>query len=341
MNTSPSLQVTVIYNPEEKSTTDEVALTDSGIQTTASTIANTLRQCGYETSIYPVSEKNLYYLKHKKTDAFFNVCEASDLYMRVVKQLEKGGRVFTGPGPTVMALTVDKIATKRVFESIHVPTPAWQIFETGKEKLQSNLQFPLIVKPANEDCSIGITQQSIVREEASLYARIQEIRGIYKQRVLVEEFIGGKELHCTVLGNGKDAVVLPLAELQFNDGHEDPEFIFDYEAKWVESSPNFQNTFVSPAPSVDERITKAIQRDAKRAFVALEMKDYARFDVRLNQKTGKWYFLEANANPSIQPRDEATTTSASAVGMGYHQFIQTIVESCTKRHAYAPLVATN
>ena len=327
-----SLQITVIYNPETKNASEEVSLTDEDNGKTATVIADSLRRCGYESSIYAVSEKNLYYLKHKKTDAFFNVCEASDLYMRVVKQLEKAGRVFTGPGPSVMALTVDKVATKRTFEHVGIPTPLWQSFDSGKEPLNPLLHYPLIVKPVNEDCSIGINQLSIVYDEQTLRERIDTIIHSYHQSALVEEFIVGKELHCTIVGNGNEAQVLPLAELQFDDGHIDDTFIFDYEAKWVEGSPRYKNTFVSPAPSINAAVTKRIQDDAKRAFLALDMKDYARFDIRYNAHTGLWYFLEANANPSIQSQEEATSISAHASGLHYHEFIKKIMDSCASRH---------
>lgn len=333
MNTSHSLQITVIYNPEDKTQTEEIAVTDEGIEQTAETIADSLRLCGYETQTYAVSEKNLYYLKHKKTDAFFNVCEGADIHMKVIKQLEKYGKVFTGPGPQVMKLTTNKIASKKVFENIGISTPQWQFFVTGKEKLDPNLSFPLIVKPTNEDCSIGITQSSIAVNEESLYEHIQRVCETYKHGALVEEFILGRELHCTVVGNGDEAIALPLAELQFIDGHTDDQFIFDYEAKWIENSPRNNYTFISPAPSVDDSTAHIIQSEAKRAFLALNMKDYARFDIRYNMESKMWYFLEANANPSIQnATNEATVISASASGMRYHEFIQSIVESCTQRH---------
>lgn len=329
-STTPSLQVAVIYNPESKTENAEIAFTDDGVEDTAAGIADSLRRCGYQSTVYAVSEKNLYYLKHKKADVFFNVCEGEGLYMRVVRQLAKHGRVFTGPGPDVMALTVDKIATKEVFERVGVPTPKWQIFRTGKEAMRSDFSFPLIVKPTTEDCSIGITEDSIVYTKDALYARIQFVRDEYKQSAIVEEFIPGKEIHCTIVGNDKNAAALPLAELAI----EDDNFIFDYEAKWVTESPRYKNSnlFISPAPTIDEKITKRIQADAKRAFLALGMKDYARFDVRYNMQSKKWYFLEANANPSIQNAPaEATIASASAHGLNYHQFIKHILDSCTQR----------
>ncbi len=331
--TSSSLQIAVIYNPEDKNDGPELALTDSENNISAATIADSLRKCGYQTSTYAVSEKNLYYLKHKKADMFFNMCEREGLYIRVLRQLEKYGRIFTGTGHDVMKRTLDKIATKKIFEQIGVSTPKWQEFVTGKEIPREDFHYPLIVKPTKEDCSIGISIHSIVHDESELLKQVHQIRTSYRQSVIVEEFIPGKELHCTIVGNGEDAEALPLAELEFPEGFvNDDNFIFDYEAKWIETSPRHVHRFISPAPSIKPEMTKKIQADAKRAFLALGMKDYARFDIRYNSNTKTWYFLEANANPSIENmQNEATVRSASAHGMEYHEFIQHIVESCKQR----------
>jgi len=330
---SPSLQIAVIYNPEDSHDGPELALTDSESNLAAAAIANSLRMYGYQTSTYAVSEKNLYYLKRKKADVFFNMCEREGLYIRVLRQLEKYGRIFTGTGHDVMKRTLDKIATKKIFEEIGVPTPKWQEFVTGKETPRNDFIYPLIVKPTKEDCSIGISSQSIVHNEVEMFHRIEQIQTSYKQSAIVEEFIPGKEFHCTIIGNGKKAEVLPLAELEFpTDFQHDDNFIFDYEAKWIETSPRHVSNFISPAPSMDVNVAARVQRDAKRAFLALGMKDYARFDIRFNTKTKKWYFLEANANPSIENmQNEATVKSAEARGMQYHEFIRNIVESCVQR----------
>ena len=327
-------QVTVIYNTSDFIDDPNIVKIDDGIQITATDVAESLRQHGYQADTYAVSPKNLYYLKDKKTDAFFNLCDGFGMYMRVVKQLEKHGKVFTGPGPDVMALTVDKIATKKVFERVGVPTPKWYFVKNAREKLPTHLKLPLIVKPPREDCSIGISQHSIAEDKDSFVRIVKEVCDTYKQGALIEEFIPGKEIHCTVLGNGKDTQVLSLAELCMENGHTEDTFVYDFEAKWVETSPRWKHTFVSPAPTLDETVAKKIQADAKRAFLALGMKDYGRFDIRYNTKTKKYYFLEVNANPSMyNSLDEATVRSAHASGLPYHQLVHNIFEACKTRYS--------
>lgn len=334
MKLQSAYQVTVIYNPSDFTNDPNIVKVDDGIQITATDVAESLRQHGYQTDTYAVSPKNLYYLKDKKTDAFFNLCDGFGMYMRVVKQLEKHGKIFTGPGPDAMALTIDKIATKKVFECIGVPTPKWYFVKNAREKFPTQLQLPLIVKPPLEDCSIGISQHSIAEDKSTLVRIVKEVCTTYKQGALIEEFIPGKEIHCTVVGNGEDAQVLSLAELRMENSETEDTFVYDFEAKWVETSPRWQHTFVSPAPTVDKGITEKIQADAKRAFLALGMKDYARFDIRYNTKTKKYYFLEVNANPSIyNSLDEATTRSAHASGLPYHQFVHNIFEACKTRYS--------
>ncbi|OGJ21921.1 MAG: hypothetical protein A2804_01820 [Candidatus Pacebacteria bacterium RIFCSPHIGHO2_01_FULL_46_10] len=330
------MHVTVIYNPPDKSN-EEIAATEDHIAKIAATVAESLKKRGLAVDVHQVSEKNLYSLiKQKKTDVFFNICDSEHLYMRVVRQLEKHGRVFTGPGPRVMSLTVDKIATKKIFTEIGVPTPQWQLFKTGKEKIHTNLHFPLIVKPQKEDCSIGISEDSIVHNKKQLRARLEHMCATYRQPILAERFIPGIELHCTVVGNETDAIAFPLAELRTPSGDTDNEFIYDFEAKWMEDSEKFKCYFVSPAPGIDTRTAKKIQEAARQAFLALEMKDYGRFDIRYNQKTKRWYFLEANANPCLENKDtEALIAAANASGYHYEKFINRIFDACVSRHAIA------
>jgi len=146
MKLQSAYQVTVIYNPSDFTNDPNIVKVDDGIQITATDVAESLRQHGYQTDTYAVSPKNLYYLKDKKTDAFFNLCDGFGMYMRVVKQLEKHGKIFTGPGPDAMALTIDKIATKKVFERIGVPTPKWQFVKNAREKFSTQLKLPLLLR---------------------------------------------------------------------------------------------------------------------------------------------------------------------------------------------------
>lgn len=335
MPTTKPLTISVIYNPpaatEEQDADLYFAERDAGEM--AQSVADSLQKSGYAAKIYQVSEKNLYYLKHKKADAFFNVCDGEHLYMKVVRQLEKAKRTFTGPGSEVMKLTTDKVETKKVFVKIGVPTPKSQFFKSANEPVNPLLQYPLIVKPPNEDCSIGITTTSIMQNEEELKKQIAYVCETYKQGALVEEFIAGKEINCTIVGNGRGVTVFPLAELQLEKSEIPEDYVFDYDAKWVGEDDRCLVKFVSPAASVPAEIQKQIQHDARKAFVALGMKDYARFDIRYNPHTKEWFFLEVNANPSIQDDlNEPTVTSAQAHGFRYQQFITHIMEECRNRY---------
>ncbi|HZZ98858.1 MAG TPA: ATP-grasp domain-containing protein, partial [Candidatus Saccharimonadia bacterium] len=331
--TDPALQVAVLYNPPVEQTDPEMFGTEDGIDELAEEIAEALRKFGYEATTQPVSEKNLYRLKLKKYDAIFNLCDGDKLYMRVARQLEKHRKMFTGSGSKVFALTVDKVATKKIFDEIGVPTPAWQFFKTGTEKLRSDLKFPLIVKPYKEDCSVGITTDSIVNDDEHLRARVAWIREKYKQGSLIEEFIPGREINCTVIGNGEDCEVFPLSEIGLQKKETPDSFIYDYNTKWTLADEEQLPACHCPAPSISAETAKKIQSDAKKAFIALQMKDYARFDIRYNEHTGKWYFIEANANPSIQNTDdEPTSVSAATRGLEYEAFVREILESCRQRY---------
>lgn len=343
MNINHRFQVTVIYNPppnEEQNR--EIFLAEADTPGLALHIANSLKKFGYKTNVYEVSKKNLYYLKKKKADAFFNLCDGDGMYMKVVKQLARHGKVFTGPGPEVMELTVDKIATKKVFEKAGVPTPKWQFFRTLRDRKNRSLRYPLIVKPYKEDCSIGIGLDSIVHNSKELRKKVAEVKKTFKQGVLVEEFIPGIEIHCTVVGNGDDIVALPLTELTPEKNVRGP-FVYDYTTKWEQQKCKYGKILMSSPPaSIGKRVQKKIMEQAKQAFIALEMKDYARFDLRYSLRRKKWYFLEANANPSLENSDEeATIASMKAFGMKYETLIHNIFNACIRRNTPSIQHASN
>lgn len=335
MSTSPSaLNIAVIYNPPKRSTKKEpnMFLSEKHAPEIAKAITDSLQHYGYQASMVAVSQKNLDALEHQHADLFFNVCDGDGIWPKVLNQLEKHHKLFTGSNLYAMTLTVDKVATKRIFEKVGVPTPKWQVFHSAQDPLDSSLHFPLIVKPIQEDCSVGISPASVVHTDEELRARVQSLCAIYTSGALVEEFILGIELQCTVVGNGKSAIMLPPAQLSLQNGTIDDSFVYDYDAKWVHDSPRY-GLFISPAPDVDDKIEKLIAHHAVRAFAALGMQDYARFDVRYNTQTGKIFFLEANANPSLENSScEPAVVSALAKGLTYQQFIHHIFEASRQRY---------
>jgi len=268
------------------------------------------------------------------TDLIFNLCEEfrgqSQLEMNVAALLELLGIPFTGSSAFVLGLSQNKGKTKSILSHYGVPTPRYEVRPIGDEGGKWDLSFPLIVKPVREDASLGISKDALVKDREGLIRQVRKIHETLHQPALVEEYIEGRELNVSILGNDTPEV-LPVSEIDFSTLPPGMPKICGYEAKWVESSKEFVHTVPRcPAPlspSLEERVKEV----SLRSYRIIECRDYARVDIRLSP-AGVPYVLEINANPDISP-DAGMTRSAKAAGLTYAQFIGRIVEIAWARIA--------
>jgi len=121
-----------------------------------------------------------------------------------------------GSGVLGHALALDKSVAKKIFDYHHVATPKFQIFYEAEERLNSELKFPLIAKPACGGSGFGIQKDSVVYNEKELKKKVDSLLNEYIPPVLVEEFIEGREFTVGIIGNGKDKMILPIMEIDFD-----------------------------------------------------------------------------------------------------------------------------
>ena len=143
---------------------------------------------------------------------------------------------FTGSGSRTLKTYLDKAATKCELLRNGIGTPAFEVFQPGKHILNL-LRYPLFVKPIHEDGSIGIRSDLIVRNDCELKRQVERVHQMYHQAALVEQFIDGRDITASVIGNGENAVVLPLSEITYP--YQSGERFLTFEAKWVNDSPGF------------------------------------------------------------------------------------------------------
>jgi D-alanine-D-alanine ligase len=207
--------------------------------------------------------------------------------------------------------------------------PRGILVEKGKAPKDLALRYPLIVKPAFDDASGGIDAGSVVRDRAGLDKRVALVVDDHKMPALIEEFIEGREIHCAILGNDPPEA-LPLYEMQFKDGGVDNEGrklpgIITYRAKWDPFSKDYYAMESKcPVDDLEPEVVKHVQAIALRAFAALGCRDYARVDMRLDEKTGEAYILEVNPNPDLADGC-AYAQCVRASGRTYSQAVQQIV----------------
>jgi D-alanine-D-alanine ligase len=210
-----------------------------------------------------------------------------------------------------------------------LPTARFQIFKSPADELDLSLKFPMIVKPIHEDASIGITNESVVKDEEQLRKRIAYVIETYKQNALAEEFIEGREVNVSIIGN-KDPIALPIEELQFTNFSESTYKICSYQAKWIPNSEEFQKTIPVCPAQLPKNVENRIKRLALAAYKVMECQDYARIDIRID-KDNNSYILEVNPNPDIGPVDTAFTRAAAANSISYNELITKILDYAIER----------
>ncbi|OWK39155.1 D-alanine--D-alanine ligase family protein [Fimbriiglobus ruber] len=247
-------------------------------------------------------------LKNDPPDVVFNLFEGTadhgNTEAFVAGIMEWLAVPFTGSPAQAMTLARNKLLAKHLFIGAGIETPAFFAVEAGEACPANTLGWPVIVKPAREDASVGIDQGAVVTTDADLRDRVEYILARYGGPVLVEQFIVGREMHVTLVELDAAApapTALPFSEILFQKGeddHTDLWPIYSYDAKWRTDSSEYHRTPVDVPVVLPEDVTGRLVRAAQKTYRLLGCRDYARVDARVTDE-GKVYILEANPNPSI------------------------------------------
>ena len=331
------------HHPEhERQMTKEVAAWHDDEPEMEYQIADALRQRGHEVFLIGVSADLQYLVKsldQMRPDLVFNAAEAfhgnAGLEYLVPGVLEAEGYHYTGSPPQALLVSRNKAMSKKVLAWHGIRVPGFATWRPGESlECPHELRFPLIVKPLQSDASAGIAQASVVQDEAALLERVGLVHDRFRQPAIAEEFVEGRELYVSLIGNGDDLQVLPITEMVFDKRKtRTEERIATRSAKWDEeyrARRGIRNVFARPiAASTRERIESI----CRTAFRALWLRDYARLDVRL-APDGEVWFLEANANPFISYGHDMANAAEKA-GMDYYGFVQRLVEVAVARYERA------
>ena len=271
-----------------------------------------------------------WFLTHQ-VDLVFNIAEGTHGAHResqVPAILESLHIPFTGSNSITLALALDKAKTKQILASEGIPTPPWQLFPNPQTALSSRLSFPLMVKPNREGSGKGIWRESVVGDEASLRRQVAQVYTRYRQEVLVEEFIEGKELTAGVLGQDS----LPILEIDFEPCRTSGEFFYSWRMKEFQGDASLGLVPALHCPArLDAATTARVQDVALRAHRALGCVDLSRTDIRL-RSDGTPFVLEVNPLPGLSPLDSNFPAMTAAAGLSHHALIQRIVALAMVRY---------
>lgn len=332
----PDRTIAVVYNAyEPRPTGTGERLSEESVAEMAQQAHDAIRSLGLNAALVPLQRSLMNFLgrvKEMAPDVLVNLCEGyygrPQWESNVAGIFELLGLTYTGNGAKTLAICQDKFKAKAVLKAAGLPTAPAQLMLAGDEPLE--VRFPLIVKPNNEDASLGITPDSVVRDEEALRRQVRRCLDNYRQPALVEAFIDGREFNVSVMENGT-VTPLPVSEIDFSAMPKDMPRILGYEAKWFEDNPLYQKTPpVCPAP-IDDGTRQALQGLAAAAFRTMGCRDYARVDLRMDAK-GRPFILEVNPNPDIST-NAGYARALKAAGIGYADFWGLMVRNAVDRRA--------
>ena len=293
---------------------------------------------GERHEVFPIEADEEAYgrLRELRPDLVFNIAErlfGPNRESHIPSICEILDIPYTGSDPLTLSVCLDKSRAKEILAYHKIPTPAFRVIEDG-EPLRPRPRLPAIVKPLYEGSSKGIKNNSVVKTAAELEERIREVRELYREPVIVERFLAGREFTVGVLGNPPDLEILPVVEIEYDQLPAEANPIYSYEAKWIWDRPEKPlEIFRCPADLSPELLSR-LREVVRRTCEVLRIRDWCRIDLRLDER-GEPNVLEVNPLPGVLPNPEDNSClpkAARTAGYSYSALIQRVVSEAAARY---------
>jgi len=276
------------------------------------------------------------HLKELRPDLVFNIAEGlvgPNRESHIPSICEMLGIPYTGSDPLTLGICLDKSRAKEILSYHKIPTPPFWVVENGSG-ISLRVKLPAIVKPLHEGSSKGIKDNSVVRTRAELKARVREIQSLYKEPVIIEQFLGGREFTVGVLGNPPNLEILPIVEIDHSQLPPGANPVYSYEAKWIWDQPDKPLEIFRCPAQLDMDLKSRIEDIVRRTISVLRIKDWSRIDIRLDER-GEPNILEINPLPGILPNPEENSClpkAARTAGYTYSALIHRVVDEAAARY---------
>jgi len=334
---------------------------DLDSESTIEALQGAIRAGGHECVFHEGNAELPDKLRANRPDICFNICEGhfgDGREAQIPALLEMMQIPYTGSRVMTLALALDKPMTKRVLMWHDLPTPPMQTFESPDEPLDEDMIFPLFVKPSREGTGMGVSAQSIVKNEKELREQLEFIIGKYKQTALVERFIAGREVTVGIVGNIPGVVARRLPSRFYNSKHRDysevglaalkaggitflPPMEVDlspYQATDAVYSNRLktdladQLDYLCPAP-LDGPQVQELNWLTAAVFRVCGCFDVSRVDFRLDESDNyKPYILEINPLPGLAPKISDLVIEAEALHISHTELVNMILEAAIARY---------
>lgn len=244
---------------------------------------------------------------------------------------------YTGSDPLTLGICLDKSRAKEILTYRRIPNPEFWIVDSPQD-IPASVKLPAVVKPLYEGSSKGIKDNCLVRTARDLHERVAEITSLYKQPVIVERFLPGREFTVGVLGTAPNLEILPIVEIAHAELPAGAAPIYSYEAKWIWDTPDKPlEIFKCPAP-IPDALRVRIERVVARTCAVLRIRDWCRIDVRLDER-GEPNIIEVNPLPGVLPKPEDNSClpkAARTAGYSYSALIHRVVDEASARAGLPP-----
>jgi D-alanine-D-alanine ligase len=290
--------VAVAYSHVEREwfPTEDAYNAEIEVEERARDVVNTLMKIGIPAKGYPGDQYFLTNLLVDKPDLVINLVDTlrgrDRLQTSVPAALELSNVLYTGAGMEGMIIGNNRNLTKRLFLAYDIPTPQFQFIRRSGTSIDEDLGLPLIVKLNESGGSVGIDNHAVKETLKDAQKKVDDMISTYKMPVIVEQFIDGPEITICVFDDGNKKHVF-MGQKVFRKKPDGKHFFTSYES--------YDDLYAYRYKHVDEPLRSRIARLAVRAFQGLHHKDYAKFDVRVDEISGIPYFTDSNPNTAFGP----------------------------------------
>lgn len=322
MNIPLPKRVAILYTDARREyfPTEQAYISEAEVEQRAKLIATYFAKMNIDTILFPGDANLSDNLKKYKPDFVLNLVDSvygkDYLSASVPGTLEILNIPYTGCGIMGQAINANKFLTKNLMEQWGLTIPKYQLIKSIDDEVDDNLDYPIITKLNETHCSIEIDDSAVCEDEKSLKKRVDFLITTYKQPVILEEFIAGREI--TVIVTEGVHTKVYAAEKIFNPKFVGKYQIVSFNANWqedVEESISYQKYELPPR----------VKEQIKTAFEIIRMEDYGKFDIRLDL-SGRHYIIDANTNPSLGPKNNsAIGTVLDLYGISFPDILERII----------------
>lgn len=301
--------------------TEAQYITEKDAIQNARVIGEYLNTMGIEARLYPGDATLAENLRKERPQMVINLVDSvkgqEDLAATIPGVLELIEIPYTGSNVLGLALDTNKYLVKELLQRNGLPVPNFQLFSSGEDYLNPTLRFPLISKLNAIHGSVEITRDAVSDNEKQLRKRLRKLIRTYKQPVLVEEFVGRREITAILLDGNRKKVY--LAEKIFHK-QETPYLFLTFEDQWL--------TEKDAAFYYQHFKDSTLREMVRKAFDVAMMKDYGKFDVRMDE-AGRFYFIDSNCNPAMGPKelDMALAVILDMNGVSFQDILKRLIEN--------------